>query len=184
MRGAIIRNLSEKTGRSIDEWAELVARDAPQGARKDRIRWLQSEHGLGNTQASMIVDWVDRPEVFEAQEPDDLLEGLLRGKEPIRPILTRLSSLIEELGGDVVREPRQTYVAFSRGRQFALLQPSTPTRLDVGLVLADAEETERLRPAGSFGSGRTTHRVSLAHEDEIDGELVEWLRAAYDGATR
>ena len=79
-------------------------------------------------------------------------------------------------------EPRQTYIAFSRLRQFAVLQPATPTRLDVGLVLPGAEETARLRPAGSFGSGRISHRVSLAHEDEIDGELTGWLRDAYDVA--
>jgi len=112
----------------------------------------------------------------------ELLEGLLRGKEPIRPILVRLASLIDELGDDVTSEPRGTYVAFSRGRQFALLEPATPTRLDVGLVLPGAADTERLRPADSFGSGRTTHRVSLAHEDEIDGELTDWLRAAYEAA--
>jgi predicted transport protein len=112
-----------------------------------------------------------------------MLASMLRGREPIRPVLTRLTSVIEELGDDVATEPRQTYVAFSRQRQFALLQPSTATRLDVGLVLPDAEETERLRPAGSFGSGRITHRVSLAHEDEIDGELTEWLREAYLAAT-
>jgi predicted transport protein len=182
MRGAIIRNLPEKTGRAIEEWATLVRSDAPEGKRKDRIGWLQSEHGLGHGQASLIVDWVDRPEVFEERDEADLLEGLLRGKEPIGPILARLASVIEELGTDVAAEPRQTYVAFSRGRQFALLQPSTATRLDVGLVLPEAEETERLRPAGSFGSGRITHRVSLAHEDEIDGELTDWLRAAYAGA--
>jgi predicted transport protein len=102
--------------------------------------------------------------------------------EPVRPILLRLSSLIQELGPDVTEEREDTYVAFSRGRRFALLQPSTATRVDVGLVLPDAEETERLRPAGSFGSGRTTHLVSLAHEDEIDAELTDWLRAAYDAA--
>ena len=81
---------------------------------------------------------------------------------------------------DVAVEPRQTYIAFSRVRQFALLQPSTPTRLDIGLVLPDAAETPRLRAAGS---GRISHRVSLAHEDEIDGELTEWLREAYVFAT-
>ncbi|MEN3342929.1 MAG: hypothetical protein V7644_2333 [Actinomycetota bacterium] len=107
---------------------------------------------------------------------------MLAGSEPIRPILSRLTSLIEELGPDVAVEPRETEVAFSRGRQFALLRPTTPTRLDVGLVLPGAAETERLRPAGSFGSGRTTHRVSLAHEDEVDAELTTWLRAAYDAA--
>jgi hypothetical protein len=104
------------------------------------------------------------------------------GTEPVHPIITRLASVIEELGDDVAADSQPTHVAFSRGRQFAMLQPSTPTRLDVGLVLPDAQETERLRPAGSFGSERITHLVSLAHEDEIDGELTGWLRAAYDGA--
>lgn len=183
MRAAIIRNLGEKTGRSLDDWTALVRAGAPDGKRIDRIAWLQREHGLGHGQASMIVDSVDRPEIFEAQDPQGSVAALLEGREAIHPVFTRLTSLIEELGDDVVTEPRQTYVAFSRDRQFAILQPSTPTRLDVGLVLPHAEETERLRPAGSFGSGRTTHRVSLAHEDEIDGELTEWLRAAYAAAT-
>ena len=65
--------------------------------------------------------------------------GMFKGKEPIHPIFTRLASVIQELGDDVKAEPRQTYVAFSRVRQFAVLQPSTATRLDVGLVLPDAE---------------------------------------------
>jgi predicted transport protein len=112
----------------------------------------------------------------------ELVEQLLEDKHELRPVFTRLSSIVEELGPDVAVEPRETYVAFSRGRRFALLQPSTPKRLDVGLVLPDAEETERLRPAGSFGSAGITHRVSLAHEDEIDAELVTWLRAAYHAA--
>jgi predicted transport protein len=182
MRTAIVENLLDKTGRSIRQWAELVRAKAPAGSRKERIAWLQREHAIGHGQASVIVDWVDRPEVFEEPDPATLVESMLKGREPIRPILTRLASIIEELGSDVKVEPRQTYVAFARVRQFALLQPSTATRLDVGLVLPDAAETPRLRPAGSFGSGRISHRVSLAHEDEIDDELTGWLRDAYDVA--
>jgi hypothetical protein len=113
---------------------------------------------------------------------DDLLEGLLGDNEPIRPVAARLASLIAELGGDVTAEPQETGLAFARGTRFALLRPATPTRLDLCLALPDADETERLRPADD--SGTITHRVSLAHEDEIDAELTEWLRAAYAGATR
>jgi hypothetical protein len=182
MRAAIIRNLKDKTGRSIGQWADLVGSKAPAGTRKERIAWLQREHALGHTQASMIVDWVDRPEVFEDRDPAALVEAMFKGKEPINPIYTRLASVIQELGDDVRLEPRQTYVAFSRVRQFAVLQPSTATRLDVGLVLPDAAETPRLRAAGSFGSGRISHRVSLAHEDEIDAELTGWLNDAYEVA--
>ena len=182
MRAAIIRNLKDKTGRSIGQWADLVRSKAPAGTRKERIAWLQREHALGHTQAALIVDWVDRPEEFEDRDPAALVESMFKGKEPINPIYTRLASVIQELGDDVKVEPRQTYVAFSRVRQFAVLQPSTATRLDLGLVVPDAVETPRLRPAGSFGSGRISHRVSLAHEDEIDAELTGWLRDAYDVA--
>ena len=53
-------------------------------------------------------------------------------------------------------------------------------------LIADAQLPPKLgvdaRPAGSFGSGRISHRVSLAHEDEIDAELTGWLHDAYDVA--
>jgi hypothetical protein len=68
-------------------------------------------------------------------------------------LLARLNSLVEEIGAPVRIE-----------------QP-VPTRVDLLLVLPDAEETERLRHVTG-----DTYRVSLAHEDEIDGELTEWLR--------
>jgi hypothetical protein len=68
-------------------------------------------------------------------------------------LLARLSSLVDEIGAPVRIE-----------------QP-VPTRVDVLLTLPGAEETERLRHVSG-----DTYRVSLAHEDEIDGELTEWLR--------
>jgi hypothetical protein len=68
-------------------------------------------------------------------------------------LLARLSSLVDEIGAHVRIE-----------------QP-VPTRVDVLLTIPDAEETERLRHVSG-----DTYRVSLAHEDEIDGELTEWLR--------
>jgi hypothetical protein len=68
-------------------------------------------------------------------------------------LLARLNTLVEEIGAPV------------------RVEQSVPTRVDVLLVLPDAEETERLRHVAG-----DTYRVSLAHEDEIDGELTEWLR--------
>jgi hypothetical protein len=73
-------------------------------------------------------------------------------------LLARLNSLVEEIGAPVRIE-----------------QP-VPTRVDVLLTLPGAEETERLRHVAG-----DTYRVSLAHEDEIDGELSEWLRRSAAG---
>lgn len=70
-------------------------------------------------------------------------------------LLARLNSLKDEIGSP------------------ARIECPVPTRVDVLLTLPGATETERLRHVGG-----DTYRVSLAHEDEIDGELTEWLRQA------
>jgi hypothetical protein len=79
---------------------------------------------------------------------------LTQGQSQADPIVSRLSSLIEEIGGTPPR-----------------IEQAVPARVDVLLELPGAEETERLRHVAG-----DTYRVSLAHEDEIDGELTEWLR--------
>jgi hypothetical protein len=117
------------------------------------------------------------------ESPSELLDDLFDGKETARPLYDYVRAQIELLGEDVAIEPKRDYVAFTRGgRQLAVLRPATPSRLDLGLVLPDAAPTERFAAAGSFGSPGTTHRVSIVSEPDVDGELLFWLRAAYDAA--
>ncbi len=49
------RTLAEKTGRSLDDWVALLARDGPAGHR-DGVAWLKETHGLGHFQARLIAD--------------------------------------------------------------------------------------------------------------------------------
>jgi hypothetical protein len=44
--------------------------------------------------------------------------------------------------------------------------------------------TDRLRAAGSFGSGRITHRVALAGPRDVDAEVKRYLREAFAAAAR
>ena len=176
MRAAIIRSLKDKTGRSIGQWGDLVRSKAPAGTRKERIAWLQREHALGHTQAAMIVDWVDRPEVFEDRDPAALVESMFKGKEPINPIYTRLASVIQELGDDVKVEPRQTYVAFSRAGGSS--QSSSRRRRRRARCRPRVARTRRRRRA----SGRParsdrveSHTASrLAHEDGSTRSSLGW----------
>ncbi len=55
MAKAIIGNLKEKTGRSLEQWVTLAKKDGPAGT-KPRLTWLKSEHGLGGTTARLTVD--------------------------------------------------------------------------------------------------------------------------------
>jgi hypothetical protein len=83
-------------------------------------------------------------------------------------------------GPDVEFAPKKANVSVRRRRQFALLQPSTATRMDVGLIL-QRPPTGRLEPSGSFNA-MFTHRIKLAVLADIDDQVVAWLKEAYDAA--
>jgi predicted transport protein len=118
----------------------------------------------------------------EHEMPGDALEAQYAGaKAALRPIYERVLAAVSAFGDDVTLGVRQTYVAFARDKQFAVVQPTTRTRVDVGLKLPGAPFGGRLEPAANTGSGSMTHRVSLTSADEVDDELIGWLRAAYEG---
>lgn len=103
-------------------------------------------------------------------------------KAGLRPIYDRVQSIVTGFGDDVATAVRKSYVAFVRGKQFAVVQPSTATRVDVGLKLPGVVATDRLQSSAGVGGGAITHKVAVHAADEIDDELIGWLRAAYEGA--
>ena len=90
-----------------------------------------------------------------------------------------MAEAAEALGPVVRVEGRKTYVPFIRARQFAAIAPTTMTRVDLGLRFTDASNDRRLQ-AGASSLGQSTHKVGLASVDEIDTDVLAWLRQAYD----
>ena len=72
-------------------------------------------------------------------------------------------------------------MSLRRKKQFAIIQPSTATRVDVGINLGDAATTERLEKSGSFNA-MVSHRVRVSAPAEVDKELLGWLKKAYDAS--
>ena len=58
------------------------------------------------------------------------------------------------------------------------VQPTTATRLDVGINLKGEKVTKRLEASGSFNS-MVSHRVRVEDIKQIDAELIGWLKKAY-----
>ena len=83
------------------------------------------------------------------------------------------------MGTDVEVSPKKTYVSLRRHKQFALIQPSTKNRVDLGLNLKGQNAGKRLELSSSF-NGMVTHRVRLTRKSEVNAELKGWLRKAYD----
>jgi predicted transport protein len=181
MGAAIVANLPRKTGRTLEEWIALVRAEGPE-RRKERVEWLKREHKLGHVTAETIVARAEQPGDYTPPTGAELLAAQFAGpKAALRPVYDRLAQAVQTLGSDVQLDPRKTYVSLIRERQFGIIQASTKTRLDLGLKLRGAAPTDRLRAAGSFGSGSMSHRVALTAPRDVDEELLGWLRAAYEG---
>ena len=116
---------------------------------------------------------------------DVLLEKHFAGpRSELRPVYDRVAEAIDALGDDVTVGVRDTYIAFGRSKQFAVFKNRVrPVQAELGLRLPEAAASPRLAPAGkSFGSASTTHVVVLTRPEEVDQDVLGWLRAAYEGA--
>ncbi len=84
-----------------------------------------------------------------------------------------------EKHGQILSHLKSEYgVSLRRRKQFALIEAASAERIQLGLNLRGATATDRLRVAG----GMCTHRVDITSSEQIDGELIGWLREAYEQA--
>ena len=173
-------NLKEKSGRTVEEWVKMLA--GSKGKKHSEIvGLLKSDHGMTHGYANLVAHRL-RESSADHSDGDDLVAAQYAGKkEALRPVYDSLVRQIEGFGDDVELAPKKAYVSVRRKKQFALLQPSTATRLDVGIKLKGETPTKRLEASGSFNS-MVSHRVRVESESDIDAELTGWLRKAYDEA--
>jgi hypothetical protein len=123
----------------------------------------------------------ESPEVYLANAPRYVDQMYAGGKAHLRPIFERLLAIGLRLGDDARACPCKTIVPLYRNHVFAEIKPTTRTRVDLGLALKDLPATGRLVDTGGFQKkDRITHRIPIAHVDEIDDEVCRWMKAAYD----
>jgi predicted transport protein len=174
--------LEKKTGRSLDAWLTLAAASG-KAKHGELVAWLKEKHGVTHGYANLIAHRTFKSDAGSvAAAGEDLVASQYAGaKAGLRPLYDRLAKEILRFGSDVELAPKKAYVSVRRSKQFAILQPSTATRLDVGLNLKGTAAKGRLEAAGSFNS-MCTHRVRVEDAAGVDAELLGWLRKAYDGA--
>lgn len=175
-----IRNIETQTGKTLDE---LIKAGLATGLDKHKPlqAFFQNEYGLTYGNANVLATFTRDKMKGAAGEQDNFVDAQYAGKEALRPIYDALVAAVEAFGDDVEIAPKRSYVSLRHNRQFGLIQPSTATRVDVGINLKGVEPAGRLEKSGSFNS-MVSHRVRLNAVDDVDEELVSWLRQAYDMA--
>jgi len=182
-----IKELTEKTGRSLEEWIALT-KDSGPPTEKERREWLKKEHKLGGNSAAWIAERLegkgteeDSPEAY-LKTAAEWVEAQYSGpRAALRPLYEQLLKLGFSLGKDVKACPCKTMVPFYRKHVFAQIKPSTNTRIDLGFALGNMKTPRRLIDTGGYEKrDRITRRIEVRSKADIDDELKRWLKKAYE----
>jgi hypothetical protein len=178
---SMIRNLEEKTGKSMAEWVAIAKKLGP-AKHGAIVSHLKDAHGLTHGYANLVAHSASGVMSESAPEGEDLVAAQYAGdKAGLKPAYDKLMGEVSKFGADVEVAPKKAYVSLRRSKQFAIVQPSTKTRLDVGINLKGTKPAGRLEASGSFNA-MVSHRVRVASATDVDAELIAWLKQAYDGA--
>jgi hypothetical protein len=185
-----IAELKAKTGRSLDEWVALVKAEGPDEEKACRA-WLKERYGLGTNGAWWIAERAlgkddkgiveDDPESY-LKAAEGYVEAMFSGpKAGLRPLYDELLRVGLGTGPEAKACPCKTIVPLYRNHVFAEIKPATRTRIDLGFALRDTPATGRLIDTGGFANkDRITHRIPITSPDDIDAEVLHWLKTAYD----
>jgi hypothetical protein len=107
-----------------------------------------------------------------------LIDRQYADRPRLRPVLEAVLAALPSAGGPVTVQARGTLVSLATPRRvFAVVKPTTKSRVDLGLRLDAVSPEGRLLPARDIG--QATVRIPLTEPGEVDGEVVGWLRRAY-----
>ncbi|NKI25799.1 DUF4287 domain-containing protein [Arenibacter sp. 6A1] len=172
----MIENMLAKTGKSLPEWKELLSQKSF-SKHTEALEFLKSEYGVTHGFANTIVLLSND----NNHSPQDLVTKQYQGKESLIPIYKKILAAVKSFGDDVSVTPKKSSVSLIRKKQFALIKPATKNRIDLGLKLIGKAVSPRLEDSGPFGA-MCTHRVKISQQEEVDKELLQWLKEAYEKA--
>ncbi len=180
MLQTMISNMPEKTGNSLEEW-KVIVKDSGLQKHGEIVKFLKGDHSVTHGFANTISQLYLKPDLLDKKPVgDNADEELLKGKDSIVDIFKKAKQQFEAIKGDVEFSYKKTYISLrTPKKQFAILQPSTKTRVDIGLNLKGVEPEGTVEAAGSWNA-MVSHRVKLTDITQIDNHLSEWFQRAYD----
>ncbi len=183
---AQIRNIEERYGKPLSEWIAIV-RESGITKHTDMVAMLKSQYGMSHGSAHRVAlkareaDGASMVQAAKASGRDPVEEMYSGKKADLKPLHDVLMTAITSFGNDIEQVPKKGYVSLRRKKQFAMIQPTGATRIDIGLILKGVPPTERLESASSFNA-LFTHRVRVNTINDVDEQLITWLKQAYDFA--
>ncbi len=178
-----IRNIEQQYGKPLDEWIALL-KESGLTKHTDMVALLKSQYGMSHGSAHRIAlkaretNTASLDKAAEASGRDPVAELYSGKKAALKPLHDALMSVITTFGDDIELAPKKGYVSLRRKKQFAMIQPAAQ-HIDLGLILKGMPTTERLESAAGFNA-LFTHRVRVSTINDVDAQVITWLKQAYD----
>ena len=117
----------------------------------------------------------------EDAEAGELVDAQYRDRPGLRPVLDAVLAAVPALG-PVTVQARKTLVSLATPRRtFAVIAATTKSRVDLGLRLERLEvEPAAGRLLAARDLGAATVRIALTGAQDVDDEVLHWLRRAYE----
>lgn len=171
------KGLLDKTGKELNEWIEIVKKENFE-KHGQIIKFLKTTHDMTHGFANFVALKTLKSDAGSFSE-EDLITTQYKGKEALLPIYEKLIDEIKAFGNDIEIVPKKASVSLITKKQFALIQPSTKTRVDLGIKIKDRDASGRLETSGPFGA-MCTHRVQITEVSQVDEEVIGYLKEAYE----
>lgn len=175
-----ITNIENSTGKKLNEWIAIVNKSgfAKHG---ELVTFLKEKHGFTHGNANTIVHFAKQSHAGAVENTDDLITTQYKGKENLKPWYDKIMAAVQQFGKDIEVSPKKAYVSLVRKKQFAIIQPSTKTRLDVGLNIKGVAASGNVEDGKSWNA-MCTHRIKVEEEKTINKDLINWIKQAYEQA--
>ena len=180
MMAAVATSMQDRTGKTIEEWVRAVQASGIDPLDQKAVRnWLKSEHNIPQNSQWAIADAAAQATGWQRPSNESYTDSQYAGeKAALRPIFDALRHLAEACGEDVVMEGRGGYTPFVHRRQFMAVEPSSKTKLVLGLRFKNAPVTPLLEEGKA--PGQCTHRIIFTSTDQISPEVRILIKMAYD----
>jgi len=177
-----LTNIQKKTGKTLDQLYAWLASTGLEkhGQLRDAAK---KDLGLGHGDANTLVTLFRRstgaasaPAATPGAAVDEIYSG---PKAELRPVHDRVMAAIQKLGPFEIA-PKKAYLSLRRAKQFAMVGPATKTQVEIGLNAKDLPAGDRL--AALKPGGMCQYKVRISSPDEVDAELIGWIKSAYEAA--
>lgn len=175
----MIENLETNSGKKLDQWIAIVNKSKLE-KHGEIVKMLKEDHGLGHGYANMITHLAKDSSSVTNEDKDGLVDSHYKGKEHYRPLYDTLLAGIQKFGKDIEIAPKNNYVSLRRKKQFATLTPASKTRFEIGINLKGTEPKGMLEACKP--NSMCSHKINLASDKDLNKEVWDWLKKAYEGA--